>query len=64
MKWKKAITPGSGTSKRGFVNLGLFREAPKIRSASRPLVVSTREGKARFFQKLLTGMWDRDNRRC
>lgn len=60
MKWKKVI---SAAPKRNLVNLAFFKDGPRDRSApKRP--VSRPEEKARFFHKLLTGMWDRDNRRC
>lgn len=60
MKWKKVIL---AAPKRNLVSLAFFKDASRDRSASRRLV-STRAEKARFFHKLLTGMWDRDSRRC
>ena len=60
MKWIKIIPP---VPKLDFGNLPFFKDEVK-RGPSERSAAADREDKMRFYQKLLAGMWDRDNRRC
>lgn len=60
MKWIKIIP---AVPKLHFGNLHFFKEEAKGRCEERSASLD-RGDKVRFYQKLLAGMWDRDNRRC